>query len=199
MQETTITLIRHGQTPGNLRRAYVGSADQPITPQGQEELRQLRQGGLYPPVQAVFASPMLRCRQTADLLYPEHSPRLIEDLRERCFGDFEGKTHDEIICLPGFESWGMNEYSMCFPGGEEQASFLRRCSEGFWQMVAICREEGLEEAAAVIHGGVIMSVLFQHAQPPGAYHSWLCGNGGGYRLRCDQGSQVITVLEKLPV
>lgn len=34
----TVYLIRHSQTQGNLERRYIGSTDQPLCPQGREEI-----------------------------------------------------------------------------------------------------------------------------------------------------------------
>lgn len=61
-----VLLLRHGETPGNRRRAYIGSTDEPLSPQGREQA----QAVAVPPVERVYGSPMLRCRQTAEILFP---------------------------------------------------------------------------------------------------------------------------------
>lgn len=196
----TIHLIRHGKTPGNLRGSFVGSIDQPVAPEGAAELEALVQQGRYPPVQAVLSSPMRRCRETAQIIYADHDrfragpgpSSVIEDLRERCFGEFEDKTHAEIIAIPGFEQWGWSEQSMQFPGGEEYEPFLQRVGAAFWQAAG-----GVSEAAIVTHGGVIMGILAQYAQPRKGYFDWACHNGGGYTLHCDTWERQIAVLKSL--
>ena len=60
-------LIRHGQTQGNRERRYIGCrTDEPLCPEGIAQL----QNRHYPPVSRVFVSPMRRCVETANLLYP---------------------------------------------------------------------------------------------------------------------------------
>ena len=74
----TVYLIRHGQTQGNLERRYTGSTDQPLCPQGRAALA----GRRLPAVERVYASPLLRCRETAALVYPGTACEIVEDLRE---------------------------------------------------------------------------------------------------------------------
>lgn len=194
----TVWLIRHGKTEGNLRGSFVGRIDQPVAPEGREELTGLVKKGIYPAAQAVFSSPMLRCRQTAALLYPGREAVVIEGLRERCFGEFEGLTHGEIIARPGFEGWGMNEGSMTFPGGEELEAFYERCSAAFWETAARCADEAISDAAFVTHGGVIMALMAGYASPARqSYFDWACGNGCGYRLECDAADHRLLLLGEL--
>ena len=56
-----IWLIRHFQTQGNLERRYIGRTDEPILP-GQT-------GTVLCDPKKIVASPMLRCRQTAEQLF----------------------------------------------------------------------------------------------------------------------------------
>lgn len=64
-------LIRHGMTEGNRHGRYIGVTDEPLCEEGRESLLQMA----YPVPQAVYASPMLRCTQTAGILYPEKASR----------------------------------------------------------------------------------------------------------------------------
>lgn len=185
MGQLTMSLVRHGKTLGNLRGAYVGRLDHPLEPEGREELRELVARGCYPAVQAVFCSPLTRCRQTAEIVYPQHPPHVVKDLQERDFGDFEGKTHDEIIALPGYEHWGMNSQSMVFPGGEEIDAFFARCNRALWEIAELCVERGVSDVAVVAHGGVIMALLAESCEPRREYYDWFCGNGRGYLLECE--------------
>ena len=63
-----LLLLRHSITPGNLKRQYIGSTDQPLAPEGEELARKRR--GEMPEIGGLWVSPMLRCRQTAALLFP---------------------------------------------------------------------------------------------------------------------------------
>lgn len=113
-----ITLIRHGKTQSNFAHRYQGRLDDPLCPQGIEELMQKKQNGLYPAADFVVCSPKKRCIQTAEIVCEQYEQLaqsgcvLIEDdLRETDFGDFEGKTHEELLCSPGlsFSGWPPKE------------------------------------------------------------------------------------------
>ena len=61
-----IFFIRHGATEGNLRRRYIGRTDEPLCEAGIAQVKALQKRGLS--VDRLFVSPMLRTRQTADIL-----------------------------------------------------------------------------------------------------------------------------------
>lgn len=161
----------------------MGAMDQPLSDVGREEL--LPRAGAFGEPQIVFTSPMLRCIQTAEILFPGCGCEPVEDLRERCFGEFEGKIHDEIIALPGYEGWGMNAESMEFPGGEGKAAFFSRSLRAFRQTADWCVREGIADCAMVIHGGVVMAVMAGLCRPERDYYDWHCKNGCGYRVIWD--------------
>ena len=98
-----LLLLRHSITPGNLKKQYVGITDQPLAPEGEALAREKQKD--MPPVEALWISPMLRCRQTARILFPELEPVEIPDLRECNFGDFEGRTWAEIKDHPAYQAW----------------------------------------------------------------------------------------------
>ena len=68
-----IFFIRHGATEGNLRRRYIGRTDEPLCEAGIAQVKALQKRGIS--VDRLFVSPMLRTRQTADILFPK-MPRL---------------------------------------------------------------------------------------------------------------------------
>ena len=57
-------LIRHGLTEGNKKKRYIGRTDEPLCPEGLEQLSALS----YPVLDNIFISPMRRCVQTARIL-----------------------------------------------------------------------------------------------------------------------------------
>ena len=63
-----LILIRHGTTQGNLEKRFIGTLDVPLAPQGEELARQV--GPTLPRVEHIYRSPLMRCRQTAQLLWP---------------------------------------------------------------------------------------------------------------------------------
>ena len=47
---------------------------------------------VYPNVARVYSSPLLRCRETAEILFPDTTLQTVDNLIEMDFGDFEGKS-----------------------------------------------------------------------------------------------------------
>ena len=124
-----LLLIRHSITPGNLKKQYIGSTDQPLAPEGEALARE--RAALMPPAEALWISPMLRCRQTAAILFPNLIPTLVPDLRECDFGDFEGKTWAEIKDRPEYQAWMGGDQGAALPNGEPVGAFYARCRRGF--------------------------------------------------------------------
>ena len=89
MSDTTtnqveIVLIRHGKTEGNKEKRYIGRTDQPLSEEGIAGIKENL--GRYPSVEKVYASPMKRTRQTAELIYPGQASELVDGLREMDMG-----------------------------------------------------------------------------------------------------------------
>lgn len=63
-----LLLLRHSITPGNLKRQYIGLHRPALAPEGEALARKRR--GEMPEIGGLWVSPMLRCRQTAALLFP---------------------------------------------------------------------------------------------------------------------------------
>ena len=110
-------MFRHFATAGNLEKRYIGTTDEPILP--------VSSVSGVPEVEIVLASPLLRCRETAGLLYPRLDPVLIEGFRECDFGAFEGKNYRELTGDQDYQAWIDSGGILPFPGGESMASFYR--------------------------------------------------------------------------
>ena len=78
----TIYLIRHGETFGNQKKRYIGTTDEPLCHSGRCFLAQIREKHRYPIPDLLYCSPMLRCRETAEILFPGVEQHLEADLRE---------------------------------------------------------------------------------------------------------------------
>lgn len=62
-----ILLLRHGQTKGNLEKRYIGRTDEPLLESARDSLRESPYREFHPEI--VYVSPMLRCRETAEILF----------------------------------------------------------------------------------------------------------------------------------
>lgn len=181
-----VTLIRHGKTAGNLEKRYIGSTDQALSEEGIRELKQRMESGLYrdpPDPERLVSSPMLRCLQTAGILYPGHTPEILPDLRECDFGLFEGHNHMELETDPRYVAWLASEGTGPFPQGEDPADFRIRVCSAFRKLAETCREDS--SLTVICHGGTIMAILGGFSRPQKPFYQWQAGNGSGYRFRFD--------------
>lgn len=169
-------LIRHGKTHGNTLGRYIGVTDEGLC----EEGRQALCPGRYPQVEVVYASPMRRCIETAEILWPEHVPRIVEQLRECDFGDFENKNYRELAGNPDYQAWVDSGGRLPFPNGESHEAFKNRCREGFLKALREIRKAHIKKAALVVHGGVIMSILETYGLPQEEFYHWQAKNGQGF-------------------
>jgi alpha-ribazole phosphatase len=181
MKTLKIHLIRHGATDANVHGMYIGcKTDLPLSPEGFDELRLLRDNNEYPKIQKLYSSPMLRARQTVALLFPDTDITLIENMREYDFGAFEGKTAIELEGNPYFASWVAGKISA--PEGESNTEFVKRICLGFNEIVVDMLQNNISEAAVVMHGGAMMMLLAACAVPQHKPVEWASDNGRGFSV-----------------
>jgi probable phosphoglycerate mutase len=129
---TTIVLARHGRTEWHHGNRYTGSTDLPIDEVGARQAEQLKEWAVEFGPDALWASPMLRARQTitpaAEAL--GLTPTVDERLREVDFGSAEGKMLGELppAVAKAFELDPVRDH---FPGGEDPAAAADRVREVF--------------------------------------------------------------------
>lgn len=183
MRTLKIHLIRHGATDANYDGRYIGcKTDLPLAPEGLNELRLLKDDIDYPEIERLYSSPMLRCRQTGAVLYPDSEPVTVEELKEYDFGSFENKTAAELESNPSFIPWTSGRL-LAPPGGEDNSEFIKRICVGFNKIVLDMIESGLTESAVIMHGGAIMMLLGVSAVPRHKPIEWTADNGRGYSVR----------------
>ena len=181
MKTFKIHLIRHGLTEGNLKQQYIGSTDLPLAAAGVTELQRLKGEVDYPRVDAVYSSPMLRAKQSAAILYPNKEVKTIDNLREIDFGDFEGKTANELELLPSYAEWAAGKINAA-PNGEDNTEFAKRLCVGLNEIVRDMMARGAEHSAVIMHGGAIMVLLASCAVPRKNMVEWTCPAGSGYSI-----------------
>ncbi len=168
-----LLFIRHGATAGNLEKRYIGRTDEPLCTLGIEQICQLKAQDFQP--EYLFVSPMLRTRQTAELLFPQLPMTLVDDFRETDFGIFEGKTAAELSDSADYQKWLDSFCLDPIPQGERVADFKARCCQAFQSIAETIPEDSC--SAFVVHGGVIMAILEYFAEPKQDFYDYHIGNG----------------------
>lgn len=195
-----LILIRHGKTAGNLLGRYIGSrTDEPLCDEGREGLA----GKKLPEVERLYVSPMKRCVETAEILWPGFDRKKMQkvtDFRECDFGDFENKNYKELSGNGDYQAWIDSNGTLPFPNGESMDAFKSRCLEAFARIVEevsgaeqewiASGKTGIFRAGIVVHGGTIMAILEQYGYPKAAYFDYQVKNGCGYRLTPVEGTRL---------
>jgi uncharacterized phosphatase len=148
---TDLYLVRHGETEWNRLRRIQGLTDIPLNDTGREQARRTGMLLTRRPIARVYASPLVRARETAELIAAElgvAAPVLREEFVERNYGAAEGMTFREIDQRypPGME----------VPGRETRDQVAARALPG---LQAIAAAHPGESIAVVSHGGVIRAAL----------------------------------------
>ena len=100
-----VYVIRHGQTDWNLAKKTQGKTDIELNETGIEQARKAKEEINKCNIDLIFCSPLKRARKTAEIVNEDKKCKIIYNkaLEERGYGDFEGKTKDEIKEM--IESW----------------------------------------------------------------------------------------------
>lgn len=178
--ETTLILVRHGESQANLERRFTLHDDEPLTPLGVDQARETgrRLRALYAPT-ALYASPFARAVHTAREIGASFGlePALAPELHEQSFGDLRGRAYAEyypvVAAIAELDRWHHRA-----PGGESLAEVCLRVGPA---LDRIAHRHPGEQVLVVSHGGV-MAALRAHVhgnfdRPPESTE-----NAGGYRL-----------------
>jgi broad specificity phosphatase PhoE len=145
-----LALLRHGPTAWNAAGRVQGHTDIGLSDVGLARMRSLRLPFSFP---RVYASPMLRARQTAEALAlaaPVLDPRLME----QNWGIWEGLTRAEILSRHGADAFvqaGSERGEAFRPGDGESTGELHARVAAFLKDVA----SQDSDAIAVAHLGVL--------------------------------------------
>ncbi len=191
-----IHLIRHGMTKSNKEARFVGILDEPLIDEGVEGIKALWLGK-QPVSEKLYSSPMVRCRQTAELIFGDTEQIVIDNLRECNFGIFEGKTHDELMAMPEYVEFRTKTGKSDMPGGEKNADFMARTTDAFKDIIKDAEANSLQNVSVVCHGGVIMAIMSTYFPSENGFYDYHVGNGGGYTVCYDCVSETLSLVQEL--
>lgn len=143
--------------------------------------------GELAPWSQIITSPMQRCAAFANELAAKHGlPVTIEhDLREVGFGDWEGRTPDEIKAtnIKEYEDFYLDPVNLRPAGAEDLHAFIKRVSQTYQRIIETYHGQHI---LLVAHAGVIRAIIGQalHTEPLGLYRITV-NNAGVSRLRCN--------------
>ena len=183
-QATRILAIRHGETLWNVDSRIQGHLDIGLNDTGRWQAERLGMALKDEPMAAIYASDLSRAHDTA-LAVSRHTGVPVQaepGLRERSFGEFEGRTFAEIETeLPEqARRWRQRDPTFTPAGGESLLMLEARVLSVAARLAAL--HPG-EQIALFAHGGV-MDILYRAAThlELQAARTWALGNTAVNRL-----------------
>ncbi len=183
-QATRILAIRHGETMWNVDTRIQGHLDIGLNDTGRWQAERLGMALEGEPITAIYASDLSRAHDTA-LAVSRHTGVPVQaepGLRERSFGEFEGRTFAEIeTALPEqAQRWRQRDPSFTPAGGESLLMLKARVLSVAARLAA---QHPGEQIALFAHGGVI-DILYRAATRLDlqAARTWTLGNTAINRL-----------------
>ena len=159
---SAIYLARHGQTAYNLEGRFQGQLPVALDETGRSQAVDLAERAAAYGFAALWCSPLLRARETADViarrigLEPREDARLMEtdagDWTDRSFEEVRSETPER------FDAFAAGDSSFAFPGGESFAHQEERVEAALKDI-----EKGPLPALVVCHGMVIRAALSSRA------------------------------------
>jgi probable phosphoglycerate mutase len=159
MNETSLIVIRHGETEWNRERRMQGTTDTRLSELGRAQAQALGRRLASREFTALYSSNLSRARQTAEAIAVLTGRDVVTDprLQERRFGIFEGLLAAEIRTRYPEEHarFASRDPDYEVPGGESASAFTARCLGCLSEIAG--RHSG-EEVVVVTHGLVLDSL-----------------------------------------
>ncbi|MDO5560274.1 MAG: histidine phosphatase family protein [Oscillospiraceae bacterium] len=202
MRGYRIYFVRHGKTQANEQGIYIGKTDYSLSSKGRQELTDKLDEYEYPRVERVYSSPMKRCLETAEILFDNKEILTVNDLREMDFGDFEGKSVEELINMPEYKSWLKGGIENSPPNGESLVELVSRLYKALDKIIIDMMNNDFLSAAVVTHSGVITNIISCFGLPKYKPSDVSCEIGEGFEVLVTaqmwQQSQAFEILGRMP-
>ncbi|MEO7098823.1 MAG: histidine phosphatase family protein [Luteolibacter sp.] len=144
MSITRIFLIRHGATTLSAEDRFAGATDVPLSDEGRQQAGRLAERLAHIPVAAVYASPLGRTMETAQILAKPHGLEIQQrdGLKEISHGHWEQLTRQEVELKFPTEAaaWDADPYTFAPEGGESGLAVTARALPALMEIVR--RHEG---------------------------------------------------------
>ena len=98
------------------------------------------------------------------------------------FGDFEGKTPQELKGDPAYAEFLKGGLDNPPPNGESARQVVTRCLKALTKIMDDMMTEGLTNCAVITHSGIIMNMLACFGMPKLPPMEYACGFGEGFEV-----------------
>jgi probable phosphoglycerate mutase len=157
--DARVFLARHGQTAYNHEGRFQGQQEIPLDETGRAQAAELAERAVPYGFAALWCSPLLRARETADAVAARIGLEPIEDARlmETDAGDWTDRTFIDVRAEAPeqFDAFASADPDFAFPGGESFAQQEVRVEAALAEV-----ERGALPALVVCHGMVIRAAIY---------------------------------------
>ena len=177
-----LLLMRHGTIKANIAKRWHGSTDSPLLWRGRRQAKRLGRyvAGRYPDLDALYASPLQRCQETAtplstllDLDIQTH-----QGLREWSIGDWEDTPFRELSDSKDFFTRSVRDIDWAAPGGESLREVSERCVAALEEIAQRDNHPTQDTHVGVVSHGAAMQVAIASLidNTPKRWQSYAIGN-----------------------
>lgn len=161
----TLYVLRHGETEWNDQWRLQGQRDIPLSRKGILQAERAAESLKNKDIDVIYCSDLSRAVQTAEIICTGRKGSggiqvyQTKKLRETSFGDWEGKTYEEISQQEKelYHRWLQDPVSCTVPGGESLDAVKQRVM----QFVDSIMKKDEKNIMLVSHGGPIKIIISQ--------------------------------------
>ncbi len=160
-QLTTFYIVRHGETDWNKKKLLQGHTDTPLNETGELQAQEVAKTLKHIAFDFAFSSDLMRAKRTVEIITLEQKLAVAttERLRERHFGDLEGKSTKDFFAilrsLEGLAHTVRSKYKL--------SAHIESDEEAATRVITFLRETAVASPGKTIlvgtHGGVMRTVL----------------------------------------
>jgi len=178
----TLLIMRHGTIKANLAKRWHGSTDSPLLWRGRRQAKRLGRhvAKQYPELDALYASPLQRCQETAAPISSllDLKIRTEQDLREWSIGEWEDMPFRELLDDQNFFSRSTKDLTWAAPGGESLGSVSKRCVAALRMITERHTHQREDSQVGVVSHGAAMQVAIASLldNNPKRWQSYAIGN-----------------------
>lgn len=180
-----VYLVRHGITNWNKEKRYLGHSDIGVITSELSQLNKLQKVLSRVNFEHVFTSDLRRCQETLAYLSIPSQASIDCRLREINFGDWEGKTYDELKNEIVYRNWLENWEAYSIPNGESADAFKSRIDCFFNELFQQVMETTPAKILLMTHGGVIRYLVSKYGSSR-SFWDLTISHGHGIRLTFEQ-------------
>ncbi len=155
-------IMRHGQTDWNVRHKLQGRTDIPLNEEGRRMARRAAEEYRDVHLDICFASPLIRARETAELVLEGRNVPIRTDsrLQEMCFGIYEGLENSFSIpdCPINVVFQAPEKYTRAVGGAESFEELFARTGAFLHDTADPLLREG-KDVLIVGHGAMNLSII----------------------------------------